>query len=38
MKQIDEGFIRNRAGKIKEDDIKKVIGKEDDVRAGSPTR
>jgi uncharacterized membrane protein YkvA (DUF1232 family) len=32
LKQIDEGFIRKGAGKIKEDDIKNVIDKENDIK------
>ncbi|MFA6293234.1 MAG: YkvA family protein [Victivallales bacterium] len=31
LKQINEGFIRGGAGKINEDDVKKVLGKEDDI-------
>ncbi|MFZ2657931.1 MAG: hypothetical protein WAX69_23570 [Victivallales bacterium] len=32
LKQINEGFIRNGAGKINEEDVKKVLGKEDDIK------
>ena len=32
LKQIDEGFVRNGAGKINEDDMKKVLDKEDDIK------
>lgn len=32
LKQIDEGFVRSGAGKMSEDDVKKVLGKEDEIK------